>query len=387
MRPAAAQACLTIVSLAITALPCAAWWDEPFLDGPPAVIAGGHTALWHGPAQLADLPGASAVMWYAEDADEQKRIGGAVFVPIPVLGNRLFDPSLVGVVARDVGVDPALAYAIVAVESGFNPRAVSITGARGLMQLTSRTARAMGVYNRFSPRWNLRGGMRYLKKLLGMYGGDVPLAVAAYTLGPTGMKRELGGDSARAAGHPYVKKVLAYREKFRGGLRTSAARGGHVIALGGYSLADSSEMEAVVGWGYRLHSLLSLGALGRVPRHETALWFLSGHLCLLDYLEGAFSWRAGSEEFEGSAALVSGNGKMRLAAEADWEGNVRGGLSVVLFRGLSLWGSAGEHRGAAGAELSLGALSVGYAAGLTGWDWGENTDRQWHRASLSLRWR
>jgi hypothetical protein len=355
------------------------WWDDPLFPGPPAVLADGHDALWFGPAHLADHRAPSLGVWYAVDPNDEGRGAVAVYLPVPLFRSRLFDPPLIGAVARDVGVEPALAAAIESVESGFNPRAVSVTGARGLMQLTGRTARSLGVYNRFSPRWNLKGGMRYLKTLLDMYGGNVPLAVAAYTLGPTGMERELGRDSGRASAHPYVSKVLARREQYRGGLRASPAKGGHVLAAGGYALPGDEERAGIVGWGYRIHSLLSLGAAGRLHRDLSPFWLVSAQVCLLDYLEGAFTWRAGSEEYVASAALVSGNGKVRLAAEADWDGAVRGGFRLVVLPGLRLWGLAGKEEGSAGVDLGLGSLSLQAAAGAVAWDWEGEPQETWYR--------
>jgi hypothetical protein len=360
--------------------PAGSWWDDPLLAGPPSVIADGPHAVWYGPAQLADLKGAGLGVWYTVNPADESRTAVVAYLPIPLLRSRLFDPPLIGVVARETGVEPALAAAIVSVESGFNPRAVSATGARGLMQLTSRTARSLGVYNRFSPRWNLKGGMKYLRSLLDMYGGDVPRAVAAYTLGPSGMERELGNDSGRASAHPYVSKVLARREEYRSGLRASPAVGGHVVAVGGYTLpGETKKTEGIVGWGYRIHSLLSVGAAGRLHRDRAPLWLVSSQICLLDYLEGGFTWRAGTEEYVGSAALVSGNGKVRLAAEGDWEGEIRGGLRVALLGVFGLWALAGEDEGSAGAQLRLGSLTLEFTAGAVAWDWEDTPEDTWYR--------
>jgi soluble lytic murein transglycosylase-like protein len=85
--------------------------------------------------------------------------------------------------AREHRVEPELVRAIIAVESGGNPRAVSSAGAIGLMQLMPRTAAALGV-NPWQPAENLRGGIAYLAGLLRAYGEDIRLALIAYNAGP-----------------------------------------------------------------------------------------------------------------------------------------------------------------------------------------------------------
>jgi hypothetical protein len=107
--------------------------------------------------------------------------------------------------ARRHSLDPDLVQAVVAVESGFRPDAVSPKGAQGLMQLMPYTARALGVKDTFDPAANLDGGTRYLRALIQRYGGDVPRALAAYNAG--------AGAVARHGGVPPYPETLAYVRK------------------------------------------------------------------------------------------------------------------------------------------------------------------------------
>ena len=83
--------------------------------------------------------------------------------------------------AFDVPVE--LVDAVIQVESGWNPYAVSRKGAVGLMQLMPRTAVRFGVLDRFDIDENVRGGVAYLAWLLRLFHGDLRLAVAAYQAG------------------------------------------------------------------------------------------------------------------------------------------------------------------------------------------------------------
>jgi hypothetical protein len=80
-------------------------------------------------------------------------------------------------------VPERLIWAIIRVESGFDPRAVSPRGARGLMQLMPETAAILGVGDSFDPRENIHAGTRHLKAMMLRFRYDLRLAVAAYNAG------------------------------------------------------------------------------------------------------------------------------------------------------------------------------------------------------------
>ncbi|MBZ5640638.1 MAG: lytic transglycosylase domain-containing protein [Acidobacteriia bacterium] len=116
-----------------------------------------------------------------------------------------FDPFIERV-ARENGLDPSLIKAVALVESGFEPKAISPKGARGIMQLMPATAKRYGVTDLHDPYQSLRAGARHLRDLLDEFGGDVTLALAAYNAG-AGAVRRYGGVPAYAETRDYVARV------------------------------------------------------------------------------------------------------------------------------------------------------------------------------------
>jgi soluble lytic murein transglycosylase-like protein len=116
--------------------------------------------------------------------------------------------------ARRHRVDVGLVTAVIAVESGFQPGAVSPKGAMGLMQLMPATAAELGVSDPFDPRQNVDGGTRHLRTLLTRYQGDRRLALAAYNAGVAAVDLH-GGVPPFSETRAYVRKVLARCRKAR----------------------------------------------------------------------------------------------------------------------------------------------------------------------------
>lgn len=137
--------------------------------------------------------------------------------PLPLLGAAARAPhgpttydGLIRTIAEAYDVEYALVKAIIKAESGFNRHAVSRAGALGLMQLMPATAAQHQVRNAFSPRDNIEGGVRHLRMLLDRYGGNIPLAVAAYNAGH-GRVEAAGGVPAIRETREYLARVLRYR--------------------------------------------------------------------------------------------------------------------------------------------------------------------------------
>ena len=104
-------------------------------------------------------------------------------------------------------VPPRLVAAVIAVESEFNPRAVSRRGARGLMQLMPATAANLDVGDSFDTRKNIEGGVRHLRVLMDRYHNDLPLVLAAYNAGDTAVINYRGVPPYRET-RQYVVRVL-----------------------------------------------------------------------------------------------------------------------------------------------------------------------------------
>lgn len=104
-------------------------------------------------------------------------------LPEPLSENTPYH-EIIRAAAQRYGVDADLIHCVIAVESNFNPKAISRMNARGLMQLLPSTAKRMGVKNIFDPKENVDGGTRYLRDMLARYHNDVALALAAYNAGP-----------------------------------------------------------------------------------------------------------------------------------------------------------------------------------------------------------
>src|SRR5256712_13102463 len=115
--------------------------------------------------------------------------------------------DLIRAAATRHSLAPELVESVIRVESTFEARAVSRKGARGLMQLMPATAARLGVRNVFDVRQNVEGGVRHLRYLVDLYGGNLALALAAYNAGVDAVGR-YGGIPPYAETRAYVPRVL-----------------------------------------------------------------------------------------------------------------------------------------------------------------------------------
>ena len=115
--------------------------------------------------------------------------------------------DLIRAAATRHALAPELIESVILVESNFEARAVSRKGARGLMQLMPATAARLGVRNVFDVRQNVEGGVRHLRYLVDLYGGNLALALAAYNAGVEAVGR-YGGIPPYAETRAYVQRVL-----------------------------------------------------------------------------------------------------------------------------------------------------------------------------------
>lgn len=120
-------------------------------------------------------------------------------------------------IAKRRGLDVDLVHAVIAAESGYNPRAVSPAGALGLMQVMPDTAADYGVddpQRLFDPETNVDVGTRHLKRLIGKY-GNIPRAVAAYNAGEGALERNNAAVAYPETRH-YSQQVLGNYMKSKG---------------------------------------------------------------------------------------------------------------------------------------------------------------------------
>jgi soluble lytic murein transglycosylase-like protein len=109
--------------------------------------------------------------------------------------------------AERYGLSEQLVTAVIRVESGFNPRAVSPKGAQGLMQLMPATASQLGVRDVFDIVENIDGGVRYLRGLMERFGNNLSLALAAYNAGERAVL-QYGGIPPFRETEQYVARIL-----------------------------------------------------------------------------------------------------------------------------------------------------------------------------------
>ena len=111
-------------------------------------------------------------------------------------------------------VDAALIRAVISVESGYNPSAVSKGGGVGLMQLMPGTAKRYKVTDRHDPEQNIHGGAQYLRDLLRKFNNDLHLTIAAYNAGEQAVVKYGNRIPPYRGTLAYVPKVMKLYKQF-----------------------------------------------------------------------------------------------------------------------------------------------------------------------------
>jgi soluble lytic murein transglycosylase-like protein len=116
-------------------------------------------------------------------------IAAFLFAGAPVMASCVGSEMCVQYYAARYHVPPQFISALIDVESGWNPRAVSSKQAMGLMQLMPATARRFGAFEPFDVEQNIAAGTRYVTVLMWEFRGDLRLVSAAYYAGDHGIAR------------------------------------------------------------------------------------------------------------------------------------------------------------------------------------------------------
>ena len=140
---------------------------------------------------------------------KQQAARQAASVKVPPLPANAPEPivKFVNLVAPEYHLAPHLVLAVMAIESNFDPLAVSPKNAQGLMQLIPDTAARFKVRRITDPVQNIRGGMAYLRWLLAYFEGDLTLVLAAYNAGEKAVERYRGVPPYAETRH-YVRRIL-----------------------------------------------------------------------------------------------------------------------------------------------------------------------------------
>ena len=119
--------------------------------------------------------------------------------------------ELIHEASRRHGLNPELVAAVARAESAFRADAVSVKGARGLMQLMPATAEWLGVESQWvhDPRLNLDAGARYLRILADKFQDNLSLVLAAYNAGEGTVSR-YGGVPPYRETRSYLKRIFGF---------------------------------------------------------------------------------------------------------------------------------------------------------------------------------
>lgn len=163
--------------------------------------------------------------------------GGPAGAPMPSASSNPF-AAIVSGTATQLGIDPALALRMAGTESGFDPRAVSPKGNKGLLQVGDAVQQDYGIADPFDPVANAKGGLTYFRDLLTKYGGRQDYALTAYNWGPTNTDKWLQNGAYQkdlpAETQGYLRKVL-------GGNGGAVDQGGMTSGVGPSLVYQSSQ--------------------------------------------------------------------------------------------------------------------------------------------------
>ncbi len=211
--------------------------------------------------------------------------------------------------ASAYNVSVNLIKAVAKAESGFNPNAVSKSGAIGVMQLMPSTARSLGVTDPYDARQNIMGGTKYLRQNLDRFNGNVSLALAAYNAGPNAVQK-YGGIPPYQETQNYVRIVTSYM----GG---APIYSGKMVTTGGSS--GGSSLNGLSG-------LSAYGSLGSLAAYGSAAGLYGTSSSSVGSMLGS-SGSSGSSGVSGMAGLSSYN---RLSGLYGMTGSSADTMSMLL---------------------------------------------------------